>query len=73
MTAEEAIAIARAHAERNGWTWLEPARAERRTPWFGAKGARWQIMSHARGLGPKVRVVVDEDSRSVVESGYIPR
>ena len=73
MTADEAIAIAKEHARDHGWTWLDPASARRRVPWFRSKGARWEILSHAAGLGPKVRVIVDEDTRAVIDSGYVPR
>jgi hypothetical protein len=56
VTEGEAIAIARATAEQEGWAWVEPALATFREPWFG-KGGKWEIFSNALGLGAKARVV----------------
>jgi hypothetical protein len=42
VTEAEAIAIARAAAEQEGWAWVEPALATFRPQWFG-KGGKWEI------------------------------
>lgn len=72
VTEGEAIAIARAAAEREGWAWVEPVLATFRQPWFG-KGGKWEIFSNARGLGAKARVVIDAQTGAVLEKGYVPR
>lgn len=72
MTEGEAIAIARAAAEQEGWAWVEPALATFREPWFG-KGGKWKIFSNALGLGAKARVVIDAQTGAVLEKGYIRR
>jgi hypothetical protein len=72
VTEGEAIAIARAAAEREGWAWVEPALATFREPWFG-KGGKWEIFSNALGLGAKARVVIDAQTGAVLEKGYIRR
>jgi hypothetical protein len=72
VTEDEAVFLARAAAEREGWAWVEPAHATFRRPWFG-KGGKWEIFSNAQGLGAKVRVVIDAQTGAVLEKGYIPR
>lgn len=72
VTEGEAIAIARAAAEQEGWAWVEPALATFRQPWFG-KGGRSEIFSNALGLGAKARVVVDAQTGAILEKGYVPR
>jgi hypothetical protein len=72
VTEGEAIAIARATAEQEGWAWVEPALATLREPWFG-KGGKWEIFSNALGLGAKARVVIDAQTGAVLEKGYIRR
>jgi hypothetical protein len=72
MTEAEAIQLARAAAQREGWAWAEPALATFRKPWFG-KGGKWEIFSNARGLGAKARVVIDASTGEILEKGYIPR
>ena len=72
MTEAEAIQIARAAAQREGWAWAEPALATFRKPWLG-KGGKWEIFSNALGLGAKARVVIDAQTGAVLEKGYIRR
>jgi hypothetical protein len=72
VTEGEAIAIARAAAQQEGWAWVEPALATFREPWFG-KGGKWEIFSNALGLGAKARVVIDAQTGAVLEKGYIRR
>jgi hypothetical protein len=72
MSEEQAIAIARRVAEQEGWAWADPALATLRKNWSG-RGGRWEILSNARALGAKVRVVLDAESGAVLEKGYVPR
>jgi hypothetical protein len=72
VTEVEAISIARAAAEQEGWAWVEPALATFRQRWFG-KGGKWEIFSNAKGLGAKARVVVDAETGAVLEKGYVSR
>jgi hypothetical protein len=72
VTEVEAVALARAATQREGWAWVDPALATFRRQWFG-KGGRWEIYSNAQGLGAKARVVIDDETGAVLEKGYIPR
>lgn len=68
---EEAIERAKETAEKNGWVWVEPIEITWRPAWFGRKG-KWAIITNARGLGAKVRIVIDNEGQ-VLEQGYVPR
>ena len=72
ITEQEAIDRAKQVAEAQGWGWAEPAYASLSRLWFG-KGGKWEIFSNARGLGTKVRVVIDAQTGAVLEKGYMPR
>ena len=72
VTESEAIAAARRIAAQEGWAWVDPAVATLRRAWLG-KGGKWEVISHALGLGAKVRVVIDAETGTVLERGYIPR
>lgn len=72
MTEREAIDRAKQVAHDQGWGWAEPAYATLYRSWF-RKGGKWEIFSDARGLGTKVRVVIDAQTGDVLEKGYIPR
>jgi hypothetical protein len=68
----EAIAIARAAADAEGWAFVEPVATTLRRPWFGG-GGRWEIRTNARRLGAIARFVIDASDGRVIEKGYIPR
>jgi len=72
ISEEQAVAAARRIAEQEGWAWADPALATLRKGWSG-RGGRWEILSNARALGAKVRVLLDADSGTVIEKGYVPR
>jgi hypothetical protein len=72
MNEEQAVAIARRTAEQEGWAWVDPPLATLRKGWSGRSG-RWEIFSNARALGAKVRVVLDDETGTVTEKGYVPR
>jgi hypothetical protein len=72
MTEEEAIARAKDVAREEGWAWVDPVLTTWRPRWFKA-GGRWEVLSNARSLGAKVRVLIDAGTGSVLEKGYIPR
>jgi len=67
-----AIEIARAAAKEEGWAFVEPVVATLRRPWLGGEG-RWEIRTHAGGLGAIARFVIDAADGRVIEKGYIPR
>lgn len=67
-----AIAIARATAKEEGWAFVEPVATTFRRPWFGS-GGRWEIRTHAAGLGAMARFVIDASDGRVIDKGYIPR
>jgi hypothetical protein len=72
MTEAEAIARARETAEAKGWAWVEPTTSLFRRGWFGRAG-KWEVSSNAKGLGARVRIVIDDATGKVARAGYIPR
>jgi len=72
ITEQEAIARAKKVVKEQGWAWVEPARTNFRRQWFG-KGGKWEIYSHAYGLGAMARVVLDAETGEVLDKGYISR
>jgi hypothetical protein len=68
----EAIAIARARAERNGWPFGEPLQVMLRRGWFGQHD-RFEIETNAGKLGTKALFVVDAETGAIISEGYIPR
>ncbi len=67
-----AIAIARATAKQEGWSFVEPVAATLRRVWSGS-GGRWEIRTHAMGRGAMARFVIDASDGRVIDKGYIPR
>jgi len=67
-----AIALARAAAEREGWSFVEPVAATLRRAWSG-EGGRWEIHSNAAVRGTRARFIVDASDGRIIEKGYIPR
>lgn len=73
MSAEEAIAIARSIAEREGWPWQEPILANRyRTFVFFGKRV-WHVLTNAEHLGGNVNVHLDDVTGEVVAKGFARR
>ena len=66
MTAEEAIAAARAEADRLGWRWLEPSSAER-------SGDAWLVRSNIHARGMNIRMRIDDRTGAVLERTLLPR
>jgi len=71
MTRTEAIAIAKATAERNQWTWREPVEANRRLTWLLCK--RWHVVSNADNRGCNVRIDIDDLTGDVLQAAFCPR
>ena len=67
-----AIGIARAVAEREGWSFVEPVAATYRRAWFGS-GGRWEIQTNILVRGARARFIIDALDGRVIEKGYIPR
>lgn len=72
LSHEQAIQVARAVAEQEGWTWIEPARAWKTRRW-GFGRPVWQVVSNAEAKGLNVRVRVDGRTGAVLEKAYAPR
>lgn len=72
MTRDEAIARARELAKARGWTWLEPVAATRARHWLLGR-RRWTVRSNANSRGCSVRVVFDDATGKIEESGFLPR
>lgn len=71
VTSKDAIAIARAAAEAEGWPWQAPlhVRRQRKFMFFGP--ALWHITTNAMARGGSVRVTVDEISGQVRSKGLV--
>lgn len=69
MTKEEALSIARAEAEREGWPWIAPVLIES----AGSEGGQWRIMTNARRMGGNVNIVVDDRTGTIVSKGFARR
>jgi hypothetical protein len=67
-----AIAVARAAAEKEGWSFVEPAAATLRRAWSG-DGGRWEIHTNACVRGTRARFIIDASDGRIIEQGYIPR
>jgi hypothetical protein len=67
-----AIALARAAAEKEGWSFVEPVAATLRRAWSG-DGGRWEIHSNACVRGTRARFIIDASDGRIIEKGYIPR
>lgn len=73
ITREEAIEIARAHAETRGWPWRGAVKvtAERTFILFGRRTFR--VTSNADMLGGNVFVTIAADTGEILHAGYGPR
>jgi hypothetical protein len=72
MSKDEAIARAKALAEKQGWAWREPVHAETYRPWLiGAP--RWRVVSNYGFRGGNVRVELDDGTGDIMKSQYLPR
>lgn len=73
ITESQAIEIARARAERNGWGFAEPIAVVAREAWFSKRILRYEIETNAGMLGTKARFVIDGETGAILSEGYIPR
>jgi hypothetical protein len=69
---EEAVAIARRHAEARGWTWLEPIAVQRRRRWF-VGSPFWEVRTNSRCIGVSIFVRIDERTRAIYYASFFPR
>ena len=67
-----AIALARAAAEKEGWSFAEPVAATLRRAWSG-DGGRWEIHTNAAVRGTRARFIIDASDGRIIEKGYISR
>jgi hypothetical protein len=67
-----AIEIARARAEQNGWAFGGRLQIVHRRGWFGQHD-RFEIETNAGMLGTKARFVIDAETGTVLDEGYIQR
>jgi hypothetical protein len=72
MLSDEAIRIARAVAEREGWPWVLPVQAiqKRKFPWLGKP--YWQVRTNSKFESPSVHVRIDNATARVLGAGYNP-
>jgi len=72
MTKDEAIAHAKAFADKQGWVWREPVDAETYRRWF-IGSIRWRVVSNHGSLGGNARVEIEDSTGEIVKGNYIPR
>jgi hypothetical protein len=70
MKREEALAVARAAAEANGWPWQEPLHVTKRRRFVFFGPVSWRITTNAACRGGNVRIALDDASERVVEQGF---
>jgi len=74
MTRDDAIQIARELAEKEGWPWTEPLFVEdgRRFAGFGRRF--WRVTTNTKyvDIGHNVHVEIDDQTRRVLSSEYVP-
>lgn len=73
MTAEEALRVARAVAEENGWPWQGPVNVSCRRSFLFLGKARWRVWTNAESLGMNVRVEIDDATRQVRQKAFLHR
>jgi hypothetical protein len=71
MSRDEAIRIARAAAESEGWGWLEPVSADYRAA--SPQGAVWEVESNILSCGANVRILLDDATGAILEKAHLPR
>jgi hypothetical protein len=72
VTQDEAVAVAKAVAEKQNWAWTEPVRAHRfRRWWFGPPC--WRVTTNAEQRGRNVIVTIGDVSREIIQASYAPR
>jgi hypothetical protein len=70
MTEPEALALARAVAEREGWPFLEPVSIVYRRRWFG-RGGTWTIHTHINTMSAQVGITIDDATGEVLEKRFV--
>ncbi len=73
MTKEEAVAVAKGLAESKGWTWLEPVHCQPGARRLNKAVRTWEVHTNANSRGASMRVLIDDETGEVLESGYLPR
>jgi hypothetical protein len=71
VTEAEAIEIAFSHAQKQGWTWLQPVHCQLRSRWFG--NAVYVIRSSADKRGANVEVTIDAEDGTIKDARFLPR
>jgi hypothetical protein len=72
LSSDEAIRVARAEADKEGWPWNEPTQAwTARRWWIGPRV--WRVVSNAEMKGRNVRVEIDVLTGTVLSKSYTPR
>lgn len=70
MTEPEALALARAVAEMEGWPFLEPVSIVYRRRWF-RRGGTWTIHTHINAMSAHVGITVDDGTGEVLEKRFV--
>ncbi len=68
MTAEEAITLAKLHAESLGWPWRAPLNAA-----FSRRRRIWTIRSNVGSMGRNVVINIDDANAKIIDAHYLPR
>lgn len=69
---QTALAIARAAAASQGWSFSEPAECRLRRNWLG-KPQSWDIRTNAGKKGTVAKFTIDATDGQVIEKGYVAR
>ena len=71
MSEDNAIAIAKEAALKNGWSWIGRVSVAKRGWLFGRR--KWEVTSNADMLGCNVRVLIRDADGAILRAGFLPR
>jgi hypothetical protein len=66
ISEEAAVLIARQACETRGWAWRGTIRV-----W--SRWGKWVVLTNAQAIGANARIVIDQQTGTVVNASYAPR
>jgi hypothetical protein len=66
ISEEEALLIARDECKKRDWAWLDPVEVQ-------SQRGKWIVRTNRQGRGANARVVIDQNTGTVIDAAYLPR
>lgn len=73
LTRDEVLEVARGVAAEKDWSWCEPVDVKRRRKYVFFGPFRWHVWTGTRQAGCNIRLLIDDESGSILEAGFNPR